>query len=145
MKKMLFGLVAGAASLVVFSGCATYTNDVASATKIKTTAHYEATYDYKPQKVSGEATVHSLFGIFTWGVSAVADDAFSSEYSFIPTAASKAKGGATYNACKANKADALLAAKYVVEDEDYFVYRKVKATVSGLPATLKEVKQVPSK
>ena len=50
------------------------------------------------------------------------------------------KQGATYNACAANKADRLLAAKYKVDVKDFFVYKNVTAQVTGYPGVIKGVK-----
>ena len=45
-----------------------------------------------------------------------------------------------YNACEANKADALLGAKYKIDTEDYFVFKKVKCTATGYPGVINGVK-----
>lgn len=141
MKKIMMTLIASA-SVFAFTGCSTTnTNDAASPVKITTSANYEAIYDLKEEKVSGEATVHTVLSLFTWGVDKYADDAFATYYPLLD-GVTTAKQGASYNACEAAKADALIGAKYEVITDNYFVYKKVKAKVVGYPATLKGVKLI---
>ncbi len=128
---------------IVATGCKSVnTNDGASA--IATQAEpvkYEPVLELKNQKVSGEAEVHVLFGIFTWGQSTFADDTMLGDFSlFAPVA--KAKSAAVYKTCKANQADTLLATKYEINTTDYFVYKKIDCQVAGYPATIKGVKKV---
>ena len=51
----------------------------------------------------------------------------------------KAKNGAYANACDAAKCDQLVATRYTVTVEDYFVYAKCKAEVTGYPAKVEGV------
>ena len=105
MKKQFLLAVGAVATALVMTGCmATHTNDAASGVEVKVTKTYEADIAAGRNAVSGEATVHNLFGIITWGVSSFADDAFVSttaaplQLSVSP--ATVAKQGATFNACK---------------------------------------------
>ena len=108
MKKQCLLAVGAVATALVMTGCmATHTNDAASGVEVKVTKTYEADIAAGRNAVSGEATVHNLFGIITWGVSSFADDAFVSttaaplQLSVSP--ATVAKQGATFNACKSAK------------------------------------------
>jgi len=143
MKKSLM-FVAVCAFAVVMTGCmATHTNDAASAAKVCVSKKFDADIVAGKKAVAGTATVHNLFGIFTWGVSNFADDAFvSTDNAFQLTVSplTVAKQGATYNACKAAKADMLLAAKYNIKVSDFFVYKSVKCDVTGYPGVVKGVK-----
>jgi len=123
----------------------THTNDATAEVKFNVKAkEYQADVVTGKQAVSGEASVHSLFGIISWGVSKYADNAFvttsASPLQLTVDPLTVAKQGATYNACEASKADAILAAKYQIEVADYFVYKVIKAKVTGYPATIKGIK-----
>ena len=143
MKKSLL-LVAVCAVAAFMTGCmATHTNDAASSAKVCVGKKFDADIAAGKQAVSGTATVHNLFGFITWGVSNFADDAFVSGNNGLQLAVSPltvAKQGATYNACTANKADMLLAAKYKIDVKDFFIYKNVTAQVTGYPGVIKGVK-----
>ena len=85
-----------------------------------------------------------LFGCIAWGASSFADDAFSSTsnnpLSLVASPNTLAKQAATYNACEANKADALLGAKYKLDTMDFVVFKTVKCTATGYPGVIKGVK-----
>ena len=54
----------------------------------------------------------------------------------------KAKNGAYANACDAAKCDQLVGTRYKVTTEDYFVYAKCKAEVTGYPAKVVGVEAI---
>lgn len=142
MKKSI--VFAGAAvAAFAMTGCfATHTNDAAVPVVANVCAPFAANVEAGATAVSGEATVHSVFGIFTWGVSDFADDAFvtSTNVPFVIASPNDvAKQGATFNACEAADADMLLGAQYVVDIADYLVYKTVKCTVTGYPGTINGV------
>ena len=145
MKKTLILLLGCAVSAVVLSGCKSInTNDAASATKFESTVAYDTQLTVAEKAVTGEAQINVLFGFIAWGVSSYADDAFStttddSPLSLIATPNKLAKQAAVYNACEANKADALLGAKYKIDTKDYFVFKKVKCTATGYPGVIKGI------
>jgi hypothetical protein len=96
------------------------------------------------KEISGEASMNTLFGIFTWGASDFADGV---NYGAITPgliggleARGAVKAAAAYNACDANKADFIVAPSYTVNIQNYFVYSVEKATVKGYKGTLKGVK-----
>lgn len=143
MKKlMVFG---AALAAVLLSGCmSTHTNDGTAVVKINIKKDYAANIVAQNKAVSGEATVHNVLGLITWGVSEFADDAFvTTSGSILQIGVSPydaAKQGATYKACAASKSDAILAAKYKMDIKDFFVYKKVQCKVTGYPAAIKGVK-----
>ena len=143
MKKVLM-LAAVCAVAAFMTGCmATHTNDAASAAKVCVSKKFDADIVAGKKAVAGTATVHNLFGIFTWGVSNFADDAFVTSGNSLQLTVSPltvAKQGATFNACKAAKADMLLAAKYNIKISDFVVYKSVKCDVTGYPGVIKGVK-----
>ena len=126
----------------------TNTNDAAAAVSYKVKAPvFTANVVAGKAVVAGEATVHNLFGIISWGPTAFADDAFVSVdngASLLPfklaMPADLAKQAASYNACAKAKADVILAAKYKLDIADYFVYKTIKCKVSGYPGTVKGIK-----
>lgn len=144
MKKqfaLAFGALVAAVGMV---GCmSTHTNDGTAVVKIAVTKDYKADIVTQAKPVSAEVTVHNVLGI-TWGVSDFADDAFvSTSSTILPLGISPfdaAKQGATFKACEAAKADAILAAKYKMDVADFIVYKKISCKVTGYPASIKGVK-----
>ncbi|MCQ2379593.1 MAG: hypothetical protein MJ025_01540 [Victivallaceae bacterium] len=137
-------IIAAAAAVVIMAGCTSVnTNDVAKEAPVKIEEMV-----FKPDyslvgDVSGSAKANCLFGIITWGVNEFADNAFvetNSSSGFplfkIVDGVTAAKRGATYKACESGKVDYVLGAKYRVDTEDYFVFKKISCTVSGTGAKL---------
>lgn len=150
MKNLLL-LAALSVAAVVMTGCTSInTNDAAADSKaVVVPAVFEQNVEIKSEKVDGEATVHVLFGIFSWGVSEYADRAVIGKdaglLSFLPDPAVKAKTGAVYQACKASESDMLVGSKYEIQVTDYIVYKQYKCTVTGYPGLEKGLKQIPAK
>lgn len=143
MKKLM--VLGGALAAVLMAGCmSTHTNDGTAVVKIAVTKDYKADVVAQAKAVSGEATVHNVLGLITWGVSDFADDAFvttsGSPLQLGVSPLDAAKQGATFKACAASKSDAILAAKYKLDIADYIVYKQVKCKVTGYPAAIKGVK-----
>ncbi len=136
MKKILFTSAVAVAIAVVGAACTTVnTNDGAREAKYKMLpACYEPVIKHEPKKVSGTSNISCLFGIFTWGADHFADrTALGGQNAFCKTSVEIAKDAAVYNACDAAKCDVLLASKYVVTVNDYFVFKKVECKVTGYP------------
>ena len=95
------------------------------------------------KQVSAEDQVQCLFGFICWGSTAthVADQAEFSGFGKF----AKAKNGAYANACEAGNCDQLVGTRYKVTVEDYFVYAKCKAEVTGYPAKVAGVEVVTPK
>ena len=143
MKKTLM-FVAVCAIAAFMTGCmSTHTNDAAATAKACVGKKFEADIVAGKTAVKGQATIHNVLGLITWGVDSYADEAFVSGAPAIqlaPNPLTIAKQGATYNACTAAKADMLLAAKYNIKISDFFVYKKIECNVSGFPGVVKGVK-----
>ena len=111
------------------------------------------------KRVTGEASINVLFGIFTWGAdselfgpwtaAASADNAEIYDWGFfnfllpiIPNSKRLSSKAAFYDACKKNNCDSIVAARYEVTKKSYIVFSKCKAEVKGFPATLSKVEVV---
>ena len=88
-------------------------------------------------KVSASDEIQCLFGFICWGSTAT-HHADQAEFSGFGMKAA-AKNGAYANACDAGKCDQLVATRYTITIEDYFVYAKCKAEVTGYPAKVEGV------
>jgi hypothetical protein len=93
------------------------------------------------KQVTAQDQVHCLFGLICWGSSAthIADQ---TDDLFAFGAQVKAKNGAYANACDAAKCDQLVGTRYKITTDDYFVYKKCKAEVTGYPAKVEGVEVV---
>ena len=96
-------------------------------------------YEVGKNKVSGADQLNCLFGFICWGSTAthVCDQCEGSFFG-----GDKVKNGAYANACDAGKCDQIVAARYTITTDDYFVFKRIKAEVSGFPATAKSVEVV---
>ena len=150
MKKFFFLALCATAALF-FAGCTSINTSDAVRMNV-----YPATVgqvdSYRPlykvnekERVSGQAQVNVLFGLFAWGdTSAFADNAtlaandsiWSALLAWLPNAKEIAAKAAFYNACKSSKSDAVVAARYEIQTDDYFVFKKMNVKVTGFPATL---------
>ena len=142
MKK-IFSFAIAAAAVVALTGCTTTVNTSDSASLVQhphlTTPGYEAQYSIKNTRVKGQATLSVLFGFISWGVNSFADNANLSGAGFLSsnlTRTSAVKSAAVYNACKAQKADALVGTRYTITTTTGLFYREVKCEVAGFPATI---------
>lgn len=138
--KILTLIAVVAVISIIASGCKSVnTNDGAKALCMsRMKVPFAPVMEHKDKKVNGEASVHVLFGIFSWGQSEFADDTNLGSSSIF-SAVCKAKAAAVYKACKANNADVLLATKYEINTSNYLVYKKINCKVSGFPAVIKGI------
>lgn len=141
MKKIL----CAAALAAVTCGCITVNkndggNSCIKPNVVKDKIHEKYTVGQTP--VSATDNVNCLFGFICWGSSAthVADCSDAGRFG----ATAKAKSGAYANACEANKCDALVGTRYAITTEDYYVFKKVKAEITGYPATMTGVEVIPA-
>ena len=148
MNKIMIGAVVAA----VACGCVSVNqNDGGNACRrpciAKDIVHEK--FEVSDKTVSAEDNINCLFGWICWGSTAthIADAVCSgtSPLSILPSGIDKAKNGAYANACDAAKCDQIMAAKYKVTTEDYFVFKKFKAEITGYPATLKGVELIENK
>lgn len=95
--------------------------------------------------ISAQDKINCLFGIICWGSSATHfSDAVCGQGPFLDAVA-MAKNGAYANACDAAKCDQVVGARYKVTTEDYFVFQKINAEITGYPASLTGVELIENK
>ena len=149
MKKLMIG----AAIAAIACGCVSVNqNDGGSACRkpciAKDIVHEKFTV--ATNTVSAEDQINVLFGFISWGSTAThtADAVCCGEkplFPFLVPLSAKAKNGAYANACDAAKCDQIVGAKYKVTIDDYFVFKKVKAEITGYPASLTGVELIENK
>ena len=158
MKKSAALASVALCALVAMTGCQSInTSDAGNMTvNPKTTGPVDS---YRPlyqvnekQTVTGNAKIHCLFGLFTWGGKGTADyaDFFNQDDSFLaklfPNPKATGAKSAFYDACVANKCDSLVASRYTIKTTDYIVYAQYDITVKGYPAIqtgIETIKPVP--
>ena len=141
-KKLILACISFAA--VVLTGCTSIvTSDGANGVPQLASDHpgYDAIFTHKNTRVTGEAQINVLFGLFSWGAEGYADNSELSTFSFLPSSENFAKSAAVYNTCQENTADLLVGTRYVLTITDYFVFKKVNCKVAGFPATMTGVKE----
>ncbi len=144
MKKMLLLSAVVCAAAMFSTACTSITtSDGATPVPQPASTHpgYAAKFEIEKTRVSGDAQINVLFGLFTWGGEGFAENSDLSTFSFMPSPANFAKSAAVYNACQANSSDTLVGTRYKVVTTDYFVFATVKCTVSGYPATMVGVQE----
>jgi len=141
MKKAL--LLAGTA-LLALTGCVSHHTDrgaQAMATPVSEGGPaYHTNWDVARTRTSANASAGVILGIFTTGEGLYAKTPTLFP-GFLPlgTAIEDAKAAATYKACNAAKADALLGAIYDYQVRDYFFVKWIDCSVRGYPAVMTSV------
>ncbi len=146
MKKLM--IVSAAAVAIMATGCVSvHKNDGAKACLapcvVKDKVHMK--YDVKKRTVQGKDVAFCLFGWFLFGSNAshIADHAPSATgAAFLPNVRNVAANGAYAVACDAAGADAIVGARYKIKVEDYFVFQKATAEITGYPAKLTGVELI---
>lgn len=154
MKKVLLLAVIG----VMFAsvGCVTVHNNKAAATNmpvaVAEAAHYQAITDVGQQRVSATVKGNSILGIINWGMpntfadgGMVSSDAGSISLPSFMDVFGKFKLAAIYTACEENNCDSLMDARYVITTKDYYVFKQVTCTVSGVPVKITGYKLIEKK
>lgn len=144
-------LIIGAAIAAIACGCISVNqNDGGSACRVPNIARdiVHEKFSVGQDTVSAQDEVNCLFGFITWGSTAthVADAVCTgSKLLYFPTGTDKAKNGAYANACDIANCDQIVGAKYKVTTEDFFVFKKIRAEVTGYPAKLSGVEVIENK
>lgn len=156
MKKNLFAKILFVSLMVLLgAGCTSIeSSKVGNQVSVRMPVFVKPTIETKDTVINGSATVHSIFGIFTWGAKAQAVGVNYGTYTAVTggelgnllTFTSKseiaARNAATYEATASVNADIILAPQYTVTIEDYFVYKSINCKVKGYPGYIKGVKIV---
>ncbi len=148
MKKLLLpALLFAAASL---TGCASYNVSqpiapVAGAVKTDLKADVAV-----GEPISGDSSVNILFGFLKFGGDSQFADGVTygaesgsglSLGAFDPV--SSAKAAAAFKAVKNSNADLIVAPRYEVSVNDYFLFKKVDVKVTGSKGTIRSIRRVP--
>lgn len=145
MSKMV-RLVTIALAVALLSGCMTINQNQPSAplNPILSTNALKADIAVG-EKISAKSSMNILFGFIKFG----GDNKFADGVSYSgagdggfaglidPTSA--VKSAAAYNAVKGANADIIVHPSYVLEVNDYFIFKKVTATVTGYKGTIKSI------
>ena len=156
MKKSLFlSTIAAGMLALIGTGCSTIeASKVGDQVSVHMPVFVKPTVETRNTAISGSATVHSLFGIFTWGPSVQAvginygttanstGGALGELLSFASKSEAVARNAAAYKATTSVNADIILAPQYVVTTKDYFVYKSINCKVKGYPGFIKGVQVV---
>lgn len=134
-----------ALGLIALTGCTSYYTERGAQPLVNPGAlagpEYHTDWQVADKKVSAEGSAKVLFWVFTSGEPKYAEvPGFTAGIFPIDRAIYKAKAAATYEACAANKADALLGVTYSYKITDYFFTSVVECQVQGFPATITGVK-----
>jgi len=154
MKK-IYSLLASAGIAIIATGCASTHVSKVSGPMAAVTKTVVATPDVViGEKISGEATLSTLFGVFDFGSTKYADGIkyvskvekkqggmpFSSDDS---EKYSEAKAAAAYDACQKNGADLLLVPNYQVETKNILnIWRVTHCKVSGFKGVVKKISKI---
>lgn len=136
-----------ALGLIALTGCTSYYTERGAQPLVNPGAlsgpEYHTDWKVSDKKVTAEGSAKVLFWVFTSGEPKYAEvPGFTAGIFPTDRAIYKAKAAATYEACAANGADALLGVTYSYKITDYFFTSVVECQVQGFPATISGVKLV---
>ncbi|WP_271411143.1 hypothetical protein [Pseudomonas sp. Q1-7] len=144
MKKFLVP-AALTAALAVLSGCSSY-NVSQPATPLNGSVKTGLKADVAVgEQISGQSEVNILFSVLRFGGDSQFADGVtyggdsSGVLPFGPDPISAVKAAAAYKAVKASGADLIVAPRYELTVQDYFVFKKVIAKVTGNKGTIKSI------
>ena len=140
MKKVI-GLICVMLTVLIFSGCTSFETNRAGNNDYQFIPVIKPDIEVSKDKITGKSNVNCLFGIFTWGVNkeAAGVDFGSRNVSMFGGANTLAKNGAAYDACNKANADILVAPRYDITTQDYFVFKKIDCEVKGFPGKLNSI------
>jgi hypothetical protein len=147
MKKLL-GLASVATLIAVTSGCVSYNVSQPSAPlsgEVKTDLKADVKVG---EAISGESSANVLFGWlsiggdtqFADGVSYGAGAGGSAMGLPLPDPVANAKAAATFKAVKTSGADLIVAPRYEVTVNDYFIFKKVNVKVTGNKGSIQSIR-----
>ncbi|SDZ31728.1 hypothetical protein [Pseudomonas sp. NFIX28] len=144
MNKV-FKLVALSTLIAAASGCTSY-NISQPAAPIDSQVKADLKADVAVgEAISGQSSVNVLFGVFKFG----GDSQFADGVTYgggtggglgMLDPVSAVKSAAAYKAVTASGADLIVAPRYEVSEENYFVFKKVSVTVKGNKGNIRSIK-----
>lgn len=145
-RKLIRSTVFGVVALSMF-GCGTiHTSQHSGPLDVRVVAPLKADVSVG-EKITGTASSVNLFWLFNLGMPDKFSDGvlYNTEAKegprvswFIPI--ENIKAAAVYDAVSKSKADVIVAPKYVVEYNDYLLFRRVHVTVTGYKGTINGIK-----
>ena len=95
-------------------------------------------------KITGQSTSNILFGVLKIS----GDSQFADGVSYggpapafsLPDPISATKAAAAYKAVKSSGSDLIVAPRYAVSVQDYFIFKKVNVTVTGNKGSIKSIR-----
>ncbi len=151
MKKSIAASLCAAGALALAGvGCTNIeTNRPGSQLEIVMPVVIQPEIEVGAEQISGSATIHSILGIFSWGVDSQAvgvdygvDTLDRDLLAVFSSSDITARNAAMYDAVTKGKADVMMAPQYVLTVDDYFFYKSINCKVKGYPGVLKGVKVV---
>jgi hypothetical protein len=147
MKK-LWAMAAVATLIATTSGCVSYNMSQPSASlsgDVKTDLKADVKVG---ETISGESSTNVLFGWLNIG----GDNQFADGVSYgggsggggiglpIPDPVANAKAAATYKAVKSSGSDLIVAPRYEVTVNDYFIFKQVNVKVTGNKGSIQSIR-----
>ncbi|WP_315809262.1 hypothetical protein [Pseudomonas sp. C9-3] len=146
MSKVFLKLLSLAAIIAAASGCASYNSSQPSApidSQVKADLKADVAVG---DTISGQSSVNILFGFLQFGGDSKFADgvAYGGEsggglggLGLDPVGA--VKSAAAYKAVKSSGADLIVAPRYEVSEENYFIFKKVSVTVKGNKGNIRSI------
>ncbi|BAV73885.1 hypothetical protein TRE132_19300 [Pseudomonas chlororaphis subsp. aurantiaca] len=132
-------------TIIAVSGCTSY-NISQPAAPIDSQVKADLKADVAVgEAISGQSSVNILFGVLKFG----GDNQFADGVTYggdtggglgMLDPVSAVKSAAAYKAVKASGADLIVAPRYEVSEENYFVFKKVSVTVKGNKGSIRSIK-----
>lgn len=141
MRKAILSLLHISVLSLFLVGCTnTYVSQFSAPLEVKFETQKVPMVDVGPE-IKGHAVIHRLL-FFTWGVNNFADGVNygggSESIGFsLDTNYNEGKAAAAYDACNRNNADVIIAPRYTLTNENYWVYSKTAFVVKGYKGTFK--------
>ncbi|KJK06188.1 lipoprotein [Pseudomonas sp. 5] len=141
----VFKLLALSTLIAAASGCTSY-NISQPSSPIDSQVKADLKADVAVgEAISGQSSVNILFGVFKFG----GDTEFADGVSYggesggalgMLDPISAVKSAAAYKAVKASNADLIVAPRYEISEENYFVFKKVSVTVKGSKGNIRSIR-----
>ena len=137
-------------SLIIFTGCTNMSfNQLTSDVDVKVEANLEASVKVG-EKITGSGSESSFLGIFripgvkyrASGNTTSLSNMNPSTYSFLNffNIVEHAKGEAIHDAITLSNADLIINPKFIITEDDFFLFKTVKCQVTGKKGTIKSIK-----